>query len=319
MRKFTLVLMMITTIATVSFAGRVEPRANGRWDKASNWNPHVPSNNDTILIPSNRTITLDGTEDYRNVVIIIEGELAFDNAKLNLDENSKVIVQPNGKITAKGANDQIRLDKEMKYKGNEGVLYGPALADQTTGKGFVVFSVMPVQFISFDVHKAGNAVLLNWVTDQEKNNSHFKVERSRDGKIFETIGMVFAKEEGMVNRYEFRDPSAPEATVYYRLRQIDQDGRSSFSRVQFIRSAEPKESFLAYSPAQNNICVKFSNPLDTQIEVKVLNMRGQVVSTRIAVASTTSVDIRSNSLVKGMYVVQLVSRQGLKDVKKVLL
>lgn len=319
MKNFTLFILSIV-LTLSSIAQQIVATNSGGWEKASSWNKsRVPQNSDTVIIPVSKTITINNNEQISDVVVIVSGTLNFDKGKLSMDDKSKVIVEKGGKITADGADEQLRIANVLKYSGKLGEVLGPIYADNTTGGGFVPFSILPVKFISFDVRKMSNAVLLSWATEQEVNNSHFNVEKSLDGKNWSTIGMVFAKEGSNIHRYEYKDESKVTSVAYYRLRQVEIDGGSSFSKVQSVRTLDLAPQFLVYSPSQKNIRVSFSTPTNSQVEVIVLNLNGQVVSTKIAPTAVSMIDLKNEHLSKGMYIVQVLSQDGIKESRKILL
>jgi hypothetical protein len=96
------------------------------------------------------------------------------------------------------------------------------------GSGAIILTpldVLPVQLTAFNATCDDNGIRVNWSTASELNSSHFTVERSRDGFDWETIGTQLAA--GTTNtpqNYEVTDASFPGGTIYYRLRQVDQDG-----------------------------------------------------------------------------------------------
>ena len=93
-----------------------------------------------------------------------------------------------------------------------------------------------VVYASLDAVLADKSVIVKWVTASEENNSHFEVERSFDQKNFKTVGLVldgFAA-EGTGKTYKFKENASvmqDSKTVYYRLKQIDNDGRAAYSAV----------------------------------------------------------------------------------------
>lgn len=93
-------------------------------------------------------------------------------------------------------------------------------------------SPLPVVLSSFTAHPdEQNSVRLKWSTTMESNSSYFALERTRDMK---NIQEITRKETGQDSdaekRYEFIDRSPAPGMNYYRLRQVDFDGRSSLSR-----------------------------------------------------------------------------------------
>lgn len=80
-----------------------------------------------------------------------------------------------------------------------------------------------------------NEVVLKWATKSERNNDYFSIERSEDGKIFETIKQINGA--GNSNKklyYDFTDYYPARGTNYYRLKQTDYDGKFEYSKVIII-------------------------------------------------------------------------------------
>ena len=93
---------------------------------------------------------------------------------------------------------------------------------------------LPVQLISLTATPIDNSyVKLNWATASESNNSGFDIERSVNGIDFEKVGFVQGHgTTSSQNDYQYPDQSAdPNITYYYRLRQIDIDGKYTFSKI----------------------------------------------------------------------------------------
>ena len=108
-----------------------------------------------------------------------------------------------------------------------------------------------VQLVAFTVTANGQAtVALAWTTASEVKSARFEVERSPDGVAFAKIGTVAAAAGGSTraHSYAFVDETLARyatALVYYRLRQVDQDGTSAYSPV---RSVGLSRAGLALSP-----------------------------------------------------------------------
>jgi len=128
-------------------------------------------------------------------------------------------------------------------------LVGPAAtrnfaADVTTLGTFTLSNAnapLPVELTRFTAEPTGGDALLRWATASEKNNDHFDVEASADGKAFRRIGTVAGhgnttqpQEYQLIDQGIARYAADP---VYYRLRQVDQDGSESFSPVRTVRVA----------------------------------------------------------------------------------
>lgn len=320
--KRTLLFTILMASFSTLFAGPVKNVAlnsNGLWSRANNWSLNrIPASKDSILIPQNTTVVMDYNAALSDIVMVVRGTLILDNGKISLDEDSRIIVETGGRIIADNSNEQLRIDNVLKYSGKSGILYGPAIADATTGNGFTVFSTLPVRFLAFDAQKKQDKILITWSTDQEKNNSHFNVERSIDGSSWSSIGVVFAKETSTVNRYEYIDGVSSSPVVYYRVRQVDVDGGSSFSKVQVVRNLDVQAMAQVFSPAQNSIRVSFAQPVRTAVQIRVFSSNGQLVTSKSISGSTSKADLSVNSG-KGVYVVQLVDNSGAVESSRVVL
>lgn len=124
----------------------------------------------------------------------------------------------------------------------------------TSVRELLVSSTLPVTFASFSGKLQGNNVQLSWVTSTEINSSHFEVERSKDGIHFSKIGLTAAAGNSNSRQdYAFIDPSLTEGTYYYRLRQVDNDGRSKYSAVINIRVRAKAEIVVMPNPASQQI------------------------------------------------------------------
>ncbi len=93
-------------------------------------------------------------------------------------------------------------------------------------------SVLPVEFIKFDIKEENNAATLNWSTAQEVNNMGFEVYKSNDAVKWDKIGFVNGHENSnSIKKYSFADSNSKSGVSYYKLKQIDFDGQYEFSKV----------------------------------------------------------------------------------------
>jgi hypothetical protein len=98
-----------------------------------------------------------------------------------------------------------------------------------------------VEYASLAATATNNGVSINWVTVSELNNSHFEVERSTDMKSFKTVAMVldgFAATGSTGKTYKFKEAATDikkGKTIYYRLKQIDNDNQVHYSTVMAVQ------------------------------------------------------------------------------------
>jgi hypothetical protein len=92
---------------------------------------------------------------------------------------------------------------------------------------------VPVTLISFNaIVNNTRTVQLQWKTTNEINNQKFIVEKSVDGVSFTTMSIVDAKGDvSTVNIYSTIDTKPNEGINYYRLKQVDKNGKFTYSNV----------------------------------------------------------------------------------------
>lgn len=180
--------------------------------------------------------------------------------------------------------------------------------------------ILPVSFTSFSVKADGCKALLEWQTGSEQNNSHFVVERSTNGNDFTAIGRVGAAgNSNSLNTYRFTDGAPAGGINYYRITQVDFDGKRSSTGIKAIR----------IQCDGNAVTIKaYPNPATSQIniqsgkavaQVNVVASNGTTVMKYVPSQNqggTFSLNIQQ--VQKGIYLLQVVNKDGTIDVIKLL-
>jgi hypothetical protein len=211
----------------------------------------------------------------------------------------------------------------IKYQGDiDGLKTGHSIADNTTGAsplGFRAFSTLPVNFTSFYIGKSGENIQLNWSTDKEIDNSHFDVEKSFDGLDWQKIAIVLGSGiSDNIHNYSYNDKISTSPVVYYRLRQVDIDGRSIYSSIKMIRINEAVSAARIYG-SDKNVVIDLNTSIKNNLTVSVINANGQVVRKETFNNPSYRVKINLQNASTGAYVVQVSDNKGWTEVKKVIL
>ncbi|GAA4436367.1 hypothetical protein GCM10023091_14180 [Ravibacter arvi] len=145
------------------------------------------------------------------------------------------------------------------------------------------YDPLPVTMVSFRAEKEQAQVMLKWVTSMEVNASHFELQRSFDGKVFNAIGVVPAKgESNKTVHYQFSDESSGRAAIsYYRIRTVDQDGSFSLSQIISINwdHAEDITARLYPNPAKEETDAgRVSNTLHTTGKPLLLKIQNLTIN-----------------------------------------
>jgi len=175
---------------------------------------------------------------------------------------------------------------------------------------------LPVDFINVNATQKGGAVAINWSTASESNNNYFDIEKSIDGSSFTTINSVKgAGNSSTVKNYGSYDAKPVAGFNYYRIRQVDFDGKFKFSEVVKVKISFEKTgvSVLA-NPFVNNITVDFASPANQRLNVRLMDISGKMIATEmwtIAKGSSRVVFSKVNSLQKGMYIFTVTDDDGI--------
>ncbi|MFD2512544.1 T9SS type A sorting domain-containing protein [Pontibacter locisalis] len=183
---------------------------------------------------------------------------------------------------------------------------------------------LPVDLLYFTAKLDKGKPLLEWTTATVAGNVRFDIERSSDGKVFERIGSI---QEGSASslkkKYTYPDSKPLSGLAYYRLYQVDTNGKESYSRVISLNSkgvTSTGVTLLAYpNPFTSNLNVEITAAESGEAAVQLINLQGRVVcQTTVALASgLTTVTLPLPTISDGVYVLK-VTGAGVNTAIKVI-
>jgi len=175
-------------------------------------------------------------------------------------------------------------------------------------------AALPVAFIGFDATKVSSGVQLNWKTAGEENVNHYEVERSSDGQSFSSIGTVAPSKS---NAYSYLDLSAG-GTAYYRIKDVDNDGKFKFSNVARIVNGKSSIVLNAFpQPAMSQLTLQHSLIKGTAT-VTLSTADGRVVSTMRPTTGSMQTQVDMSKLQAGLYVIRFNDGEGNIETMKVI-
>jgi|GEM_PF-2795794 len=156
-------------------------------------------------------------------------------------------------------------------------------------------SALPVKLLSFGATSNAEGVSLAWKTVQEINTAGFDIEASKNAVDFSKVGFVKSldKNSAVVSDYSFNTPYLPGTpTSYFRLKMLDQDGSFSYSRIVTVHQEGVTSDYQIFPNPLNNedLTVKSAGAKTGQVQITLLDIRGQVVYQSVVDASSLNVD-----------------------------
>ncbi|UOQ74034.1 Ig-like domain-containing protein [Hymenobacter cellulosilyticus] len=149
-----------------------------------------------------------------------------------------------GQVIPLDQADKLTFDPADGYVGNATFTYSGTDTSGSGSNNTATFTIpvdstpLPVELTAFDVRRLGNLdAQLTWRTAQELHNDRFEIQRSVDKEGFTLVASVAGQgTKTNATNYTFTDRNAANLgrTVYYRLRQVDKDGTTSYSPVRTV-------------------------------------------------------------------------------------
>ncbi|MBN2357549.1 T9SS type A sorting domain-containing protein, partial [candidate division KSB1 bacterium] len=191
-----------------------------------------------------------------------------------------------------GSTDEITL---MLLEPNQAYYIGIRVLDDVGNASdiaFVTETTTPVELATFTARVVKDRILLNWATHSETNNFGFDVERRLSAATaYERIAFVGGAGTSTSPRsYTYVDQPQHIGRVYYRLKQIDTDGRTTYSDEVMAQVSAPQSFVLTQNypnPFNPNTTFSYQIPegVSAQVELIIYDLLGRKVRTLLRKAA----------------------------------
>lgn len=150
--------------------------------------------------------------------------------------------------------------------------------------GFSDFAVaqstlpLPVELVNLKATPLTQSILVSWNTRSEANARGFEIQRSIDAQNFTSIGWLDAN--NTPSAYQFIDNQVqPNTVYYYRLKQVDVDGRFVYSNTVEAMLKATAQMAVYPNPNHGSMEIMLEAPTETTAELQFVNALGQIVWT----------------------------------------
>ncbi len=168
-----------------------------------------------------------------------------------------------------------------------------------------IANALPVDLISFKGIKNDRQINLIWKTASEVNNEGFEIQKSNDGVVWNVFKFVEGRgNSSVLNTYTSTDRVPTQGSNYYRLKQMDFDGRFEYSKTVVVDfNSRLQELSLFPNPAKSQLTL-----VNGEGKATIFNTLGQPIK-RLSV-NDSQTDIQLTDLLSGQYYLQVVREDG---------
>lgn len=177
-------------------------------------------------------------------------------------------------------------------------------------------AALPVQWALFEgFRQDAQTAILNWRTSSEQNNKGFEIERSEDGFNFNMLAFVKGKGNSLtLQTYQYADKMATQDRLYYRIKQVDENGKFNYSKTILI-SQTPANKLVMVSNLASELGIRIQSN-ETPITCKLIHQNGQILD-EFTLSETTEIYVPTVKT-KGIYLLEFTNTKGEKQVEKLV-
>ncbi len=177
----------------------------------------------------------------------------------------------------------------------------------STAKFMITDNAMasPIELLNFTANNVNNKyVSLNWQTGFEENNDYFEVEHSDNPTEFEPVVLVKSLGNSTTPQtYSARDDAPTLGINYYRLKQVDSGGRTTYSSTQKVKFGVDVAPLIYPNPVSTLFTAVSGKELIR--EIVIYDAQGRAV--QFVMGNSTDEDLKVNVslLSKGVYILKV--------------
>jgi hypothetical protein len=180
---------------------------------------------------------------------------------------------------------------------------------------------LPIKLLSFSGTVLNSKAQLQWSVADNHTGDRFEIEKSSDGKSFRVSAVLFTTPEVGNESYSYNESNPLENAIYYRIKIVNKDNSSSYTKVVFLKNTvanTSEEISLVQNPIQSALAFSFTASASSPAKVNLYNMAGvKVYSFTITIQKGTNkiVEPVDNRIAKGTYILEVSSTTQRRPVK----
>jgi len=180
---------------------------------------------------------------------------------------------------------------------------------------------LPVNLLFFTSSVKNKSISLKWATAQEQNSAYYVIEKSKDGINFNTLSrnIQAAGTSGSIKEYEYID-QASSSVSYYRLKQVDIDGKFTYSSVITGALDVVLSSKTASFSPDGTLQINLNSSGTNSFKIDVYSSLGQLLKSADYTIEfgDNAIEIKDLNADHGIYTLVLTDKYGISETIRVV-
>ncbi|SEJ29758.1 Por secretion system C-terminal sorting domain-containing protein [Dyadobacter koreensis] len=169
---------------------------------------------------------------------------------------------------------------------------------------------LPVTLRSFEAKRADNKVIVTWETTSEVNNDYFEVEKSADTRNWTLLATVKgAATTKVLQEYRTADEQPFPTLNYYRLKQVDFDRTTTYSRIVSVDMGNFQINKMWPNPVADLLNISLDQSVESG-EYEITDINGRLIRRRQKLPETSVLTIPVGNLATGIYLIKIKTKDG---------
>lgn len=199
---------------------------------------------------------------------------------------------------------RVWADKGFSFQG----AYSNVVSVTTSG-------VLPVNLYTFNVSKSSAGNVLQWTTASEINSSYFELERSENNRDYKFVQKITAAgNSSTLKNYQYNDITGFAPVYYYRLKQVDADGKWVYSSTVLIKNASDGAVTVYPNPVRDRFVINITDRSLLNTSAVLTDINGRFLQRIPVIQTATTVD--ASSYPAGVYLLRLNNGEVTKLIKE---
>ncbi len=168
---------------------------------------------------------------------------------------------------------------------------------------------LPIELINFEANVIEADVQLKWATGSEYNNAYFLIEHSWDGVTFDEIGRVEgAGTISIQQTYNFLHIDVEKGVHYYRLKQVDFDGKNENSEILAVQTLGKNEIKVYPTVVENSFTIEAGTAFGNTAFFEIFDISGKKIQNGDFYEKDNFLKIDTSNWNQGHYIIQIIQK-----------